>query len=253
VVARAIVSAGSADEGLFLFFAGSPTGEIALQGDPADACTANDGTYGAVTPVFPFIAYNNNSELVFVANIDCPASEPDSQGVFIASLDNDVGGGDGVLDYLDNCPTVLNTDQKNTDKALAPVYSFVVGDELGNACDPDIDGDTLLNIGEDPCTVNPDCDGDLYSDFEETFMGTDPISACPATQAPHDEDPDAWPPDFNDDTAVNVLDINVMKPAFFSSFPGPPYDVRLDLKSDGNINVLDINRMKPLFFSTCTL
>ena len=86
-----------------------------------------------------------------------------------------------------------------------------------------------------------DCDG--WTTDEENYVVTDPDLACGL---------DAWPPDFNSDHAVNVLDINVMKPAFFSSPPGPPYDARLDLTPDNNINVLDVNRMKPLFFLSCT-
>ncbi len=106
--------------------------------------------------------------------------------------------------------------------------------------------DASIAVGQ-ACPNLLDSDGDGFTDGDEAFVGTDANMACDDGAGPPD-----WPPDFNDDTVVNVLDINLMKPAFFSGTPGPPYGVRLDLRPDDNINVLDINRMKPLFFLSCT-
>jgi hypothetical protein len=74
---------------------------------------------------------------------------------------------DGILDVSDNCRTTPNADQTNTD-----------GDAFGDACDPDDDNDGLSDVleigtyGTDP--LDPDSDGDGYSDFEEVNAGTDP-------------------------------------------------------------------------------
>jgi len=64
---------------------------------------------------------------------------------------------DGVSDGVDNCPSVANPDQKNTD-----------GDAMGDACDADDDNDGALDAS-DPCPTianeDPaDADGDLHPD-----------------------------------------------------------------------------------------
>lgn len=65
--------------------------------------------------------------------------------------------GDGVPDSSDNCPTVANAGQLNTD-----------GDSQGDACDPDDDNDTVPD-GSDNCPVNANpsqlnTDGDSQGD-----------------------------------------------------------------------------------------
>ncbi|MEM8942098.1 MAG: thrombospondin type 3 repeat-containing protein, partial [Pseudomonadota bacterium] len=77
--------------------------------------------------------------------------------------------GDGVPDLTDNCPTVSNSDQRNTD-----------GDLSGNACDPDDDNDGVTDIQEAALGTNPliaDTDGDGFSDGEEVDFDTDPLDA----------------------------------------------------------------------------
>jgi len=74
---------------------------------------------------------------------------------------------DTVIDALDNCPNDANTNQSNID-----------GDMLGDVCDPDVDGDGLLNIDEPTYGTDPlvkDTDGDTLLDGDEVFInGTDP-------------------------------------------------------------------------------
>ena len=58
--------------------------------------------------------------------------------------------GDGVPDASDNCPTVPNTDQTNTDVTVNPP-----GDAVGDACDTDDDSDGLADeVDVQPLTVS---------------------------------------------------------------------------------------------------
>ena len=73
---------------------------------------------------------------------------PGTCGCGVAETDTD---GDGVLDCIDNCDTVMNPGQADGD-----------GDGVGDACD------------NCPTTPNPgqgDCDGDLIGDACEIAMG----------------------------------------------------------------------------------
>jgi len=87
-----------------------------------------------------------------------------------------------------------------------------------------------------------DSDGDGFGDAVEANVGTDQFAAC-ATNS----DDDAWPPDFNSDQSVDIFDVNLLKPAFFSTGAA-----RFDLVPDNFIDIFDINRFKPFFFLSCT-
>jgi len=88
---------------------------------------------------------------------------------------------------------------------------------------------------------DPDCDG--WTTDDENFIGTDPNLACGLA---------AWPPDFNDSQKLDIFDIIILKPAFFSTAPGPPYQARFDLNPSDKIDIFDIIRLKPFFFLSCT-
>ena len=83
--------------------------------------------------------------------------------------------GDGVATCTDNCPSISNAAQTDTDS-----------DGMGDACDGDDDNDGLLDVyetdtgvfvsptdtGTDP--LLPDTDGDGVDDGVEVLAGTDP-------------------------------------------------------------------------------
>ena len=100
---------------------------------------------------------------------------PDS-GVFgTAPVDTD---GDGIADTQDNCSIVANADQRDTN-----------ADGFGNACDPDLNNDLIVNFGD-------------LGLLRSVFFGADPDA------------------DFNGDGAVNFTDLGVLR-AFFFAAPGP--------------------------------
>ena len=158
--------------------------------------------------------------------------------------------GDGVSQCLDNCPATANGpaqagrpgvgDQANTDQDLAAAGAGMgsgepipplPADGLGDACDDDDDNDG-------------------FDDAVEQFAGTNQFDNC--TGAPGTGG-DAWPPDFDVNGTVNILDVLVLKPAFGSTAPNPAYNVRFDLfDQNGTINILDVLAIKPFFNTSCS-
>ena len=75
--------------------------------------------------------------------------------------------GDLIKNEVDNCPTVPNGAQVNTD--VSPGTPGIAGDQFGDACDPDDDNDGVADAAPDNCRVvyNPtqvDTDGDGHGD-----------------------------------------------------------------------------------------
>lgn len=176
----------------------------------------------------------------------CTIHPSSMKGTIIVGADSD---GDGLTD--DDEINIYGTDPDNPDTDSDGLND---GDEVILGTDPllsDTDGDGLsdgdeVNVhGTNPLLA--DTDGDGYSDGDEVFITTDPNDACPDNLS----DP-AWPPDFNNDKMVNILDFGSIRPHFNSSPPNPNYSVRHDLTADGAVNILDIGRIRPVFNTGCT-
>jgi type IV pilus modification protein PilV len=154
------------------------TPKIQISNNPLDSADFVEPQRGITQPVagaangdtatgYPN-SYRSNSGLVFALPIDPSdgqdlttyptAKYQDSQNFsFSASgvLDTD---SDTVPDENDNCPSVANLSQIDTD-----------GDHIGDACDTDDDNDTILDAGPDNCplvanTDQLDTDGDGVGD-----------------------------------------------------------------------------------------
>ncbi len=101
-----------------------------------------------------------------------------AEQTFALWVDGDTDA-DNIGAQQDNCPAAFNPDQLNTD-----------GDAQGDACDPDDDGDTLLDARELVLGLNPqqrDSDGDAIPDNVEVV---DPVN----------------PRDTNNDQMLDALD-----------------------------------------------
>jgi len=111
---------------------------------------------------------------------------------------------DGVPNAVDNCPSVDNPDQLNSDGGRRPNGPQISGewasnpaqDKLGDACDPDNDNDRLPDSQEfdDHCPYRlvADTDGDRVLDGFEVATGFDPCNAVskPLSQGGLDSDGD---------------------------------------------------------------
>lgn len=149
--------------------------------------------------------------------------------------------GDGVVDALDNCPSVPNTNQTNQD-----------GDEYGDACEQP-QCVTVVNHWAVPAG-DSDCDG--WPDSVEASLGTLSNQECMTTPASSDEaNPDAWPVDYNDDQLSNGQDLLKYNAKFGTAAPGGSgmfdYSARYDLNEDGLINGQDILKHNPYFGYFC--
>ena len=209
-----------------------------------------NATWGAATPAgYCRLTIAKSLEVVTSTIRDPQLGNNNVPVVIDLVLESD---GDGILDnyngVFDNCPLVPNISQADMD-----------GDNTGDVCDIDMDGDTVNNT-TDNCPIIPnqgqqdfnadnigdrcqDFDGDLYQDWAELTIGTDPASDCGL---------DAWPPDINSTGDVNITDVLALKPHFGTSTGQPNYNVRVDLLPDGSINITDVLALKAPFSQTCS-
>jgi hypothetical protein len=98
-----------------------------------------------------------------------PDAEPGCGNTVPVPFDPSPATGDGVIDGADNCPSLCNPDQRDTD-----------GDGLGDPCDPDDDNDGLNDEEEPgrPLGTEPllfDTDGDGLGDGDERLLGTNAL------------------------------------------------------------------------------
>ncbi len=121
---------------------------------------------------------------------------------------------DGVPDAVDNCPFVPNPGQANTDAGNAAL-GLPGSDALGDACDPDIDGDGYLNA-------------------DEGALGKSTVTYCATMRA-----------DVNGDGSANLLDL--AKLALYFGQAIPPAPERYAQNADSIINLLDLAQQALVF------
>jgi hypothetical protein len=94
-----------------------------------------------------------------------------------------------------------------------------------------------------------------FRDSVEDFLGTRSLDPCPddnedlfGAMPPFD----AWPPDFNQDRAVNILDVLLFKGKLQHCWPDDPeYNQRFDLDASLCVNILDVLIMNPYIDASC--
>ncbi len=139
-----------------------------------------------------------------------------ASGTTIFDFEKNDDDADGLEDILDNCPTINNPGQENTNGEPMPlpkpypVYDDATnpaGDFVGDACDSDIDGDNVPNLIETMLGLSPfiwDTDGDRTNDGTEIQCGTNPLSAVSNLSGPdadNDRLPDACEPSYSTNPA----------------------------------------------------
>ncbi len=158
---------------------------------------------------------------------------------------------DGLANTVDNCPTLSNPNQTNTDAALAAAGASVTGDGDGDACDADDDNDSegaLTTRASGPCagTGVP-----LFDDCIESYIGANPADNCVLGPGPGG---DAWPADLAGPAGPNgfsdTADIAVLTADFGDAVPSSP--AREDLTANGFIDTADIAILTGRFGDGCT-
>jgi len=130
----------------------------------------NVGPDGNITCCIPVV--DGDGDGVNDDDDNCPtisnANQTDSDGDTIGDACEPDGDGDGIIDDDDNCPTISNADQTDSD-----------GDTIGNACEPDVDGDGIIDDVDNCPTISnadqADSDGDKIGDACDTDVDGDGI------------------------------------------------------------------------------
>ena len=183
------------------------------------------------------------------------ASYSEGINIYISDVNEDIDD-DGILNTVDNCPTIANPDQKDTD-----------GDLIGDVCDTDDDNDGYEDsidtfpldssewtdtdsdgIGDN---ADSDDDNDSWSDDKELECNNDPLDS---TDFPEDTDLDGIAncvdTDDDNDSYLDVDDLFPLDEKEWADNDGDKIGDNADLNDD-NDECLDVDDDYPFDSLLC--
>jgi hypothetical protein len=207
-----------------------------INDDPGDDSKVNDGCprRGGIGHAEEGTQCDNNSDddADTMVNDGCPVAGTRSEGSTIEVCDGLDNDGDGSID--EDFP---DSDQDGTKDCLED--------------NVDTDGDTDVNSID----LDDDSDGDPdpgfndgFSDVVEAWTGLDSLDACP-----DDVNDDAWVPDSDNTTIVNIIDIMVFKGKVGTMYGlNPAYSRRLDWDANQIVNIVDVMLIRRYVGTMCS-
>lgn len=177
---------------------------------------SSKGNYGIKYTWEPGLPSGVDASLMIWNGRECPVKAPTDPGLLAKSIN--VGTSTSVV-FSDSQVKIGNT-------YCAQIWEDFESRKVTS--NPTIH--TVIAVG--------DSDNDGFSDRLELFLGTNVQKACPKNAKANNEDPDSWPPDFDDDKDVDDQDVTI---GFSDKINKPEnYDKRSDFDMDGDIDIIDV-------------